>query len=92
VLLEAMASGMPVITAETCGMPDVVTNDFNGLLVTPADAVGLEKAIARLAESEELRARLGRAAQESMKRYEWASAAVELEALFLRVVRTETSG
>jgi len=91
VLLEAMASGMPVITAETCGMPDVVANDWNGLLVTPADAVALENAIARLAASEELRARLGRAAQESMKRYEWASAAVELEALFLRVVRAEAS-
>ena len=89
VLLEAMASGMPVITAETCGMPDVVTNNFNGLLVPPADDVALEKAIARLAESEELRAGLGRAAQESMKRYRWSSAAEELEDLFLRVVRAE---
>jgi glycosyltransferase involved in cell wall biosynthesis len=89
VLLEAMASGMPVITAETCGMPDVVANDFNGLLVPPADDVALENAIARLAESEELRERLGCAARESMKRYEWPRAAAELEELFLRVVRAE---
>ena len=59
VLLEAMASGMPVITAETCGMPDMVQDGFNGLLVPPADASALENAIARLAESEELRERLG---------------------------------
>jgi glycosyltransferase involved in cell wall biosynthesis len=89
VLLEAMASGMPVITAETCGMPDMVQDGFNGLLVPPADANGLENAIARLAESEELRERLGRAAQESMKRYEWSTAAEKLEDLFLRVVRAE---
>jgi glycosyltransferase involved in cell wall biosynthesis len=89
VLLEAMASGMPVITADTCGMPDVVTNDYNGLLVPPADAVALENAIARLAASEELRERLGRAAQELMKRYEWPRAAAELEELFLRVVRAK---
>lgn len=89
VLLEAMASGMPVITAETCGMPDVVASDFNGLLVPPADDVALENAIARLAESEELRERLGCAAQESMRRYEWPRAAAELEELFLRVVRAE---
>jgi glycosyltransferase involved in cell wall biosynthesis len=89
VLLEAMASGMPVITAETCGMPDMVQDGFNGLLVAPADAGALETAIVRLAESEELRERLGRAAQESMKRYEWSSAAQKLEDLFLRVVRTE---
>lgn len=89
VLLEAMASGMPVITAETCGMPDMVQDGFNGLLVPPADAAALEDAIARLAESEELRERLGRAAQESMKRYEWSSAAHKLEDLFVKVVRAE---
>jgi glycosyltransferase involved in cell wall biosynthesis len=89
VLLEAMASGMPVITAATCGMPDMVQNGVNGLLVPPADAVALENAIVRLAVSQELRTRLGRAAQESMRRYEWSSAAVELEELFLRVVRAE---
>jgi glycosyltransferase involved in cell wall biosynthesis len=89
VLLEAMASGMPVITAETCGMPDVVQDGFNGLLVPPADANALQRAIERLAESEELRERLGCAAQESMKRYEWPSAAEKLEELFLRVVRAE---
>jgi glycosyltransferase involved in cell wall biosynthesis len=89
VLLEAMASGMPVITAETCGMPDVVQDGYNGLLVPPADADALEDAIARLAGSEELREQLGCVAQESMKRYEWSSAAQKLEDLFLRVVRAE---
>jgi glycosyltransferase involved in cell wall biosynthesis len=89
VLLEAMASAMPVITTATCGMPDMVHSGVNGLLVPPADAVALEKAIERLAKSQELRARLGSAAQESMRRYEWSSAAVELEELFLRVVRAE---
>jgi glycosyltransferase involved in cell wall biosynthesis len=89
VLLEAMASGMPVITAETCGMPDMVQDSFNGLLVPPADATALENAIAKLAESEELRERLGCAAHESMKRYEWTSAAEKLEELFLRVVWAE---
>jgi glycosyltransferase involved in cell wall biosynthesis len=91
VLLEAMASGMPVITAATCGMPDMVQSGVNGLLVPPADAVALEKAIVRLAGSQELRARLGRAGQESMRRYEWSSAAAELEELFLRVVGAEAS-
>jgi glycosyltransferase involved in cell wall biosynthesis len=91
VLLEAMASGMPVITAATCGMPDMVENGINGLLVPPADAVALEHAIVRLAVSPELRGRLGRAAQESMRRYEWSSAACELEDLFLRVVKAEAA-
>src|SRR5579859_86994 len=86
VLLEAMASGMPVVTTETCGMPDVVEHDFNGLLVPPADAIAIEEAVVRLAASPDLRRRLGLEAQESMKRYTWERSAIALEKLFRRVV------
>ena len=88
-LLEAMASGMPVITAETCGMPDVVENDFNGLLVPPADSAALVEAIARLAGSQELRCRLGSAARDTMRRHTWSRAALQLECLFRRVLDKE---
>jgi glycosyltransferase involved in cell wall biosynthesis len=91
VLLEAMASGMPAITTETCGMPDVVENDFNGLLIPPADAAALEEAILRLGNSAELRQRLGEAARESMRRCTWERAAGLLETLFRRVLSAEGS-
>jgi glycosyltransferase involved in cell wall biosynthesis len=86
VLLEAMAGGMPVITTETCGMPDVVEDGFNGLLIPPADARALEEAVVRLANSEELRSALGRAARECIRRYTWERAARQLEALYFRVI------
>ncbi len=89
VLLEAMASGMPVVTTETCGMPDVVENEFNGLLIPPADAAALEEAILRLANSEECRRKLGQAARESMQRHTWERAGQRLEALFLHVLAPE---
>jgi len=89
VLLEAMATGMPVITTETCGMPDVVENDYNGLLIPPADARAIEEAILRLAGSVELRGRLGVAARETMKRYTWERAAKQLEALYMHVLELE---
>jgi glycosyltransferase involved in cell wall biosynthesis len=89
VLLEAMASGMPVITAETCGMPDVVENDFNGLLIPPADAPAIEEAVLRLAVSPDLRQRLGQAAQQTMARYTWERSAILLEKLFRRVIAGE---
>jgi len=44
-LLEAMATGMPVVTTNTCGMADVVENDINGLLVPPANAEKLAEEI-----------------------------------------------
>ena len=87
VLLEAMAGGMPVVTAETCGMPDVVEDGFNGLLIPPADAIALEEALMQLANSEELRARLGTAASQSMKRYTWENSALRLESLFRRALQ-----
>jgi glycosyltransferase involved in cell wall biosynthesis len=90
VVLEAMASGMAVVTTATCGMPDVVEDEFNGLLIQPADAVAIERAILRLAKSEELRARLGEAARESMRRHTWERTGQQLESLFLRVLQNET--
>jgi glycosyltransferase involved in cell wall biosynthesis len=86
VLLEAMATGMPVITTNTCGMADVVEDEFNGLLIPPADAQAMEEAILRLARSMEMRKNLGEAARETMKRYTWERAARQLEALYQHVL------
>ena len=89
VLLEAMATGMPVVTAETCGMPDVVENEFNGLLIPPGNPVAIEGAIERLATSQELRRVLGEAARETMKRYTWGRAGQQLETFFRSVLELD---
>jgi glycosyltransferase involved in cell wall biosynthesis len=78
-LLEAMASAMPVVTTNTCGMADVVENEYNGLLVPTANAEQLASAVERLCESDELRKRLGLAGQETMRRYTWAQVTLQLE-------------
>lgn len=86
VLLEAMATGMPVLTTETCGMPDVIEHEFNGLLIPPANAMAIEESILRLAGSVELRQKLGEAARETMKLRTWERAARKLEAFYLHVI------
>ena len=91
VLLEAMASGMPVVTTETCGMPDLVEDGRNGLLIPPANAVAIESAVRRLAESRLLREELGAAARETMKRYTWERAGANLEEFFYRVLELDRS-
>jgi glycosyltransferase involved in cell wall biosynthesis len=89
VLFEAMASGMPVITTETCGMPDVVEDKFNGLLIPPANSAAMEEGILSLVRSVELRQKLGEAARETMRRYTWERAARQLEALYRHVLLAE---
>jgi len=89
VLLEAMATGMPVITTETCGMPDVVEDGVNGRLIAPGNAAAIEEAILYFANSAELREKLGAAARETMKRYTWERSARLLEGLYRRVLAAE---
>jgi glycosyltransferase involved in cell wall biosynthesis len=78
-LLEAMATGMPAVTTETCGMADVVEDGFTGFLVPPANTVRLAEAIEQLCESVELRKRMGQEAQQTMRRYTWARVTQKLE-------------
>lgn len=82
-LLEAMASGMPVIATNTSGMADIVEDEFNGLLVEPANAKELAKAIAVLLHSVELRKQLGRAAQSTTQRYTWKEVVRKMEKVLL---------
>jgi glycosyltransferase involved in cell wall biosynthesis len=59
VILEAMAMQLPVAATLHSGIPEVVVDGVNGLLVPPADEVALAEALARLIGDGGLRRRLG---------------------------------
>jgi glycosyltransferase involved in cell wall biosynthesis len=60
-LLEAMATGLPVVITAVGGNPEMVRHDSEGLLVPRGDAAECAKAIRRLFRDAELAARLGAA-------------------------------
>jgi glycosyltransferase involved in cell wall biosynthesis len=63
VLIEAMASGVPVISARIAGVPEMIDHGENGLIVEPEDTVALAGALKELLSSPELRTRFARAAR-----------------------------
>ena len=65
-LMEAMATGVPVVTSRLSGIPELVEHEVTGLLVEPRDAAGLAAALERLAGDRALRERLGRAGREKV--------------------------
>ena len=65
-LLEAAASGRPIITSDVPGCNELVINGETGLLVPSNDWVGIADALQQLAGSPDLRAKLGAAAREKV--------------------------
>lgn len=59
-LLEGMASGLPVVATSAGGTPEVVVEGENGLLIPHSSPQSLADALDRLANSRELREKLGR--------------------------------
>jgi colanic acid/amylovoran biosynthesis glycosyltransferase len=61
VLMEAMASGVPVVASRISGIPELVDDGVSGLLVPPGDARSLAGALARLHADASFRERLAQA-------------------------------
>lgn len=90
-LIEAMMSGLPVITTNTCGMKDVVQHERNGLLISIRSPEAIISAVELLLKKAELRARLGRAAQtDAFEKYVWERVAVPVREVYERLCSERT--
>jgi glycosyltransferase involved in cell wall biosynthesis len=67
VLVEAMACGTPAVTTGISGIPELVCDGVDGLIVPPADARALADSMQRLHDDRALAARLGAAARETVR-------------------------
>ena len=88
VLLEAMQAALPIVASKTGGIPDVIDNGVNGMLVPPGDPEALARAIDCLLADRKLACRLSEGAQERAKDYDWEVLAERV----LRVYRGVTAG
>ena len=84
VIMEAMACGLPVVSSQLSGIPELVDHEVNGILVPPRDIEGLASALQRLGADAGLRQRMGSAGREKVSReFNLRSNAAQLARLFL---------
>lgn len=71
VFLEAMASGLPVVSTTSAAIPEVVPHGVAGLLVPPRDPAALADALLRLLQDGDLRSRLQEGGLLQAQHFDW---------------------
>jgi glycosyltransferase involved in cell wall biosynthesis len=86
VIVEAMAAGVTTISTTIAGVPEMITDGQDGLLVPPHSPPALSDAIERLLHTPALRAELGRRGQETARaKFALATTVGELKHLLVRL-------
>lgn len=86
VILEAFAAGVPVIGARSGGIPELVQDDHNGLLVDQGDIEGLLRAMRRLLQDGHLRCRLGAAGRRTALTMSWENTVDRMDRIYRSVL------
>ena len=88
VLLEGMSAGTPVLASRISGYANVLTHGREGFFAEPKNPASIALGLARLLSDPGLRARMGRAGQETARRYDWSLVTDQLVACYHRTIET----
>lgn len=86
-LLQMMANGMAVAAADVAPVRAIATHEKDALLTPPDDTAAMARALQRLLTDTALAARLGEAARETAKHYDWSVRARKLDGFLRAFVR-----
>jgi glycosyltransferase involved in cell wall biosynthesis len=81
-MIEALASGLPVLAASTGATGEVVTNGETGLLYDPTSEASLVAAVEKVVSDDVLRDRLGKNARAAAERRDWRSSTQTLRGYY----------
>ncbi|MDY6949999.1 MAG: glycosyltransferase family 4 protein [Thermodesulfobacteriota bacterium] len=92
-LIEAMATGLPVVATRAGGMPEVVEHQKTGILVAPGDASALASALLYLLSNDSARSSMARAARKRVTNiFSWESVSAKLLGLYQGMCHTHLVG
>ncbi len=89
VVMEAMATGRPVIASRIGGLVDLVSHEETGLLVPPGDVSLLRQAMERLIGDPAMRSRMGQAAKQRVGRFQASQVVPRVEQVYEKVLVDE---
>ncbi len=82
-IVEAMATGLPVISTYHAGIPEIIVNDVHGILVKENNIEELSEALLKLVTDRSLRERLGRSgAEKAIREFNYKNKAQVLEEIY----------
>lgn len=85
-IIEAMASGKPMVASNVGGIPDLVDDGKTGLLFESENVEGLAAKVIKMLTDEELRERMGKEALEKAGEYDWSKIAERTVAVYREVI------
>lgn len=91
VIIEAMACSLPVVTFDCENGPrNIVTNNYNGILIHPFNVEEYADSLLRLMRDDQMRVQMGKRAYESSERYSIEEIALQWKGLFDEVMANPT--
>jgi glycosyltransferase involved in cell wall biosynthesis len=87
VIVEAQAVGIPVIGTNVGGIPDIIKNGENGILVEPKNPKELADAIIKIFSEPEFAQKLVKNAKVNLEKYDWQNIAQKVNSIYQELLR-----
>ena len=87
VFLEGQACGTPVIGTNVGGIPDIIQDGFNGLLIQPKNSQAITEAIIKIFSDKNLAQRLIQNAQITVQKFAWSNIVSQVSDLYQTILQ-----
>lgn len=87
-MLEALASGLPIVATDTGGTKELVKNGENGFIINMSDADDIAEKIEKLMSDDKLRIKMGENSRKAAENLSWGKVATEYKGLYDKIVKS----